>query len=51
MHVPKAMTEKTVLWEIIEVFDNFFKYLTKILLGDFNATLVEKGYFQIDNWE
>ena len=37
--------------ELEQVFDHFPRYHTKILLGDFNAKVGEKEYFQTDNWE
>jgi len=36
--------------ELEQVFDHFTKYHTKILLGDFNAKLGEREYFQTTNW-
>ena len=32
--------------ELEQVFDNFLKYHTKIVLGDFNATLGREGIFK-----
>jgi len=37
--------------ELEQVFDHFPRYHMKILLGDFNAKVGEREYFQTDNWE
>ena len=48
----KSKDSKDSLYEELEqVFDQFPKYHMKILLGDFNAKVGEREYFQTDNWE
>jgi hypothetical protein len=37
--------------ELEQVFYHFPKYHTKILLGDFNIKLGDRGYFQKNSWE
>ena len=55
MHAPseeKSDDSKYSFYEELEQgFDHFHKYHTKILLGDFNAKVGEREYFQTDNWE
>jgi len=55
MHAPSEKENddsKDSLYEELEkVFDNFLKYHMKILLGDFNAKVGGREYFQTDNWE
>jgi hypothetical protein len=46
------MVQKTVFYEELEqVFDSFPKYHMKILLGDFDAKVGKREYFQTNNWE
>jgi len=48
----KIDDSKVIFYEELEqVFYNFPKHHTKILLGDFNMKLGERGYFQTDSWE
>ena len=55
VHAPseeKSDESKDGFYEQLEqVFYHFPKYHTKILLGDFNAKVGEREYFQTDNWE
>jgi hypothetical protein len=53
VHAPneeKSDDSKDSFYEDLEqVFDNFLKYHTKILLGGINAKLGERGYLQTDH--
>ena len=37
--------------ELEQVYNHFLKYHMKILLGDFNAKVGRRKYFQTDSWE
>ena len=55
VHAPseeKSDDSKDIFYEELEqVFDNFPKRHMKILLGDFNIKLGDRGYFQNESWE
>jgi hypothetical protein len=40
-----------MIQKLEQVYDRFLKYHMKIPLGDFNAKVGEREYFQTDNWE
>ena len=55
MHAPsqeKSDDSKDSFYEELEqVFDHYRMYRMKIPLGDYNARLGGRGYFQTDNWD